>query len=92
MQKALLPRTDPLRKLPPSTSLFSLKGITHIFLHYKGLNLCIVPASFKLSSAATDKGCSEIKICDSYKYIMKQLAKHYKNSIPTDRIQELKSL
>lgn len=78
MQRALLPHTDSLRKLPPSNSLFSLKGITHIFLHYKGLNLCSLPASVKLSGAATDKGCSEIKICDLYKYIMKQLAKHYK--------------
>lgn len=69
----------PWKKLPPSTALFSLKGITCIFLHYKKLNLCILPASDKLSHAATDKGCSEIKICDSYKYIMKQLAKHYKN-------------
>lgn len=78
MQKALLLHADSLRKSPSSTSLFSLKGITHIFLHYKGLNLCILPASVKLSGAVTDKGCSEIKICDLYKYIMKQLAKYYK--------------
>lgn len=62
MQKALLPHSDSLRKLPPSPSLFSLKGITHIFLHYKRLNLCILPALVKLSGVATDKGCSEIKM------------------------------
>lgn len=64
MQKALLPHTDSLRKLPPSTSLFSLKGITHIFLHYKRLNLYILPASVKNSLVQ-----QQIKDAQKLKYV-----------------------
>lgn len=64
MQKALLPHTDSLRKLSPSTSLFSLKGMTHIFLHYKRLNLYILPASTKNSLVR-----QEIKDVQKLKYV-----------------------